>query len=74
MRSDSCKNRKISGAGLDVFVNEPNINYNLCRLKNIIATPHIAGQTKKALKKNSESALKQVINYLLSLQYEQSIC
>ena len=69
-----CKNRKISGAGLDVFVNEPNINYNLCRLKNIIATPHIAGQTKKALKKNSESALKQVINYLLSLQYEQSIC
>lgn len=60
-----CKNRKISGAGLDVFANEPNINYDLCKLSNIIATPHIAGQTKEALKKNSKFALKQVINYLL---------
>jgi D-3-phosphoglycerate dehydrogenase len=60
-----CKNRKISGAGLDVFSNEPNINYDLCELSNVIVTPHIAGQTKEALKKNSEIVLKQVINYLL---------
>ena len=65
---DFCKERKIKGAGLDVFTNEPNINYHLCRLKNVIATPHIAGQTREALKENSEYALKQVINLLHELQ------
>lgn len=61
---EMCKNKKIKGAGLDVFTNEPNINFKLCRLNNVIATPHIAGTTAESLKYNTIYALEQIINYL----------
>lgn len=62
-----CKNNKIKGAALDVFSHEPNINFKICQLDNAICTPHIAGQTKESLRKNTEYAFKQIINYLHQL-------
>jgi D-3-phosphoglycerate dehydrogenase len=44
---DVLKNQKIRGAVLDVFDNEPpdEVDYELIRLPNVLATPHIAGAT-----------------------------
>ncbi len=42
---DCLKNKKIAGAGLDVFEHEPHVPESLCLLPNIIMTPHSAGST-----------------------------
>lgn len=44
----SLKSRRIAGAALDVYHNEPNINPDLLKLKNLITTPHIAGNSQEA--------------------------
>jgi len=45
---DALKERKIAGAALDVFENEPAIGNRLATLPNVICTPHIGAQTKEA--------------------------
>jgi len=42
------KNNLIRGAALDVFETEPNVRKSLLVLKNLVATPHIAGYTREA--------------------------
>ena len=39
---------KISGAGLDVFENEPNPNFELVNHPKVCVTPHIGGSTEEA--------------------------
>ena len=39
----------ISFAGLDVFINEPEINNNFFTLKNVLLTNHIAGKTEEGI-------------------------
>jgi D-3-phosphoglycerate dehydrogenase len=41
------RNHKIKGAVLDVFDNEPpdDVDYELIRMGNVLATPHISGAT-----------------------------
>lgn len=55
------KSGKILSAALDVFKNEPNINKEFFKLKNVILTNHIAGKTP-------ESALKMSIEIADSLK------
>ena len=38
---NALKENKIAGAALDVFYNEPEINSELFKLKNVILAPHI---------------------------------
>ncbi|MHA1214441.1 MAG: 2-hydroxyacid dehydrogenase [Candidatus Hodarchaeales archaeon] len=40
--------RKIAGAGLDVFYDEPSIPKDLRKLSNVVLTPHIGSATVKA--------------------------
>jgi D-3-phosphoglycerate dehydrogenase len=47
---DALKNRRIAGACLDVYPNEP-YSGKLCELDNVILTPHIAGSTKESQKR-----------------------
>jgi gluconate 2-dehydrogenase len=42
------RDRKIAGAGVDVFENEPSIHPGLMGLPNAVLTPHIAGGTEDA--------------------------
>jgi|TARA_B110000483_G_scaffold35646_1_gene43614 phosphoglycerate dehydrogenase-like enzyme len=51
------KKNKFNSAS-DVFVNEPNINTKLLKLKNFFATPHIAGSTKESILKMGTSAIR----------------
>jgi D-3-phosphoglycerate dehydrogenase len=51
---DNLKNKKISYAGLDVYVNEPNINAEFRLLKNVLLTPHQAGKTVESRVRISE--------------------
>jgi gluconate 2-dehydrogenase len=46
--ADSLKARRIAGAALDVFEQEPTIHPGLTGLPNILLTPHTAGATKEA--------------------------
>lgn len=55
------KSGKIFSAALDVFKNEPNINKEFLKLKNVILTNHIAGKTP-------ESALKMSIEIADSIK------
>ncbi|MBM4171197.1 MAG: D-glycerate dehydrogenase [Ignavibacteria bacterium] len=58
------KNKKIFAAGLDVYENEPNINPELLKLKNIILLPHIGSATIETRSKMSFLAAKNVISVL----------
>lgn len=43
------KSKKIAGAALDVFENEPLMDFSFLSLDNVIITPHIGGSTEEAI-------------------------
>lgn len=57
--------RKIAGAGLDVFVNEPVAPDNpLVSLDNVILTPHVAALTRECGVRMTVEAVRQVVDLL----------
>ena len=58
------KENKISSAGFDVYQNEPNINQEFYKLKNVVLLPHIGSATIEARNKMSTLAAKNVIAVL----------
>jgi glyoxylate reductase len=58
------KRGRIFSAGFDVYQNEPNINPELLKLKNVVALPHIGSATEEARNKMSELVAKNVIAVL----------
>lgn len=58
-------NNIISGAALDVFQNEPNINKDLLKIPNLVLTPHIAWCTEEA---NLQMSVGAVENFLKNLK------
>ena len=59
---------KISGAGLDVFVNEPEPRKELLTHPNISVSPHIGGSTREAQEKIGIELADSIITYLDSLK------
>jgi len=55
------KVKKIAGAALDVFENEPKLSAGLSKLSNVILTPHTASATFEARSAMSELAAKSII-------------
>ena len=51
---------KIRAAGLDVFENEPKLNTDLLKLKNVVLLPHIGSATEEARNKMAVLAAKNV--------------
>lgn len=56
--------KKIRGAAVDVFYEEPVKDYSLCRLDNIIATPHIGFFSKKAKNNLIRNSVASVIGQI----------
>lgn len=58
------KENKIFATGFDVYENEPQINPELFKLKNVILLPHIGSATLEARRNMSLLVAKNVINVL----------
>src|SRR5207302_1630094 len=62
---DALKNRRIAGAALDVFVEEPTPQHNpLLTLDNFIAAPHVAGVTREAVDRMAIVAVQNILSVL----------
>lgn len=59
------QSKKIAGAALDVFAQEPiNKDNKLLELDNVILTPHIAYKTEEALKRRVEVTVSNIVNFV----------
>ena len=62
---DALMEKKLAGAGLDVFVDEPiNLDNPLLKLENVITSPHMAGVTREALERMGRAAVLNVLSVL----------
>lgn len=59
------RSKKIKYAGLDVFLNEPELNKKLFVLDNVLLTNHIAGKTEESAEKTALDIYKQVTNFYI---------
>ncbi len=57
---DALKNKKIAGAGLDVYEQEPPEGSPLLELPNVILTPHLGASTKEAQREAAVLAAKKI--------------
>ncbi len=57
---DALKEKKIAGAALDVFSEEPARENNLFELDNLYVSPHIAASTKEAQERAGQVTAEQV--------------
>lgn len=58
------RNKKIKGAALDVFEEEPQLADGLVELENVVLTPHIASATEETRGKMSDMAAENIIAFL----------
>lgn len=70
---EALKSNQLSGAALDVFDCEPNINPELISMPNVILTPHIASATKEARYKMGEQAVSAVLDVFLDKKPENLV-
>ena len=75
--SESClhtalKNKKIAGAALDVFENEP-YDGGLINLDNVILSPHQGSATIDCRKKMEMEAVNECINYFNNIPMKNQI-
>jgi len=60
--------KKIAGAALDVYEEEPPVDSELLQLKNLICTPHTGGNSYEAVVAMGMSALEHLSNYKKQMQ------
>ena len=63
--ADALRNKKIAGAGLDVWAKEPPpADHPLLQFDNVLASPHTAGVTKEARENMGRIAAEQMLDAL----------
>ncbi len=62
---------RLGGAALDVFENEPPIDYRFSKLKNCITTPHMGFFTHRAVEKMMAGSIDKVVNKLKEIYGEK---
>jgi D-3-phosphoglycerate dehydrogenase / 2-oxoglutarate reductase len=58
------RERKLSGAGLDVFEHEPDVPSEYLDLPNVVLSPHIAWYSEEASQQLRTSAVRTIADYL----------
>ena len=71
--AEALKNRKLAGAAIDVWREEPPFNSPLIGLDNIIHTPHIGDNTVEARQDLSLQIVEQVIDALNDKDYRNVV-
>ena len=61
----SLQNKKIAGAALDVFDNEPKINNKFKKLQNILLSPHNASATLETRNKMATLSKENIKDLLI---------
>ncbi len=62
---DALASRRLAGAGLDVFEQEPPpVGHSLFELPNVITAPHVAGVTVEAVDRMSEQTARNILSAL----------
>jgi D-3-phosphoglycerate dehydrogenase / 2-oxoglutarate reductase len=59
---------QISGAGIDVFEDEPNVPVDFLALENIVLTPHVAWYSEEANLQLRRSAIEEIVRVLTGHQ------
>ena len=60
---DALESGKMHGAGVDVYINEPTTGQEpILKLKNIVATPHMAGSTHDVYAKALKNCVQNCVN------------
>jgi len=72
------KTRQIAGAALDVHANEPGqepskFKNALCKLNNVVLTPHLGASTVEAQKKTSMEIARVITDFLLRGDFSSSV-
>jgi D-3-phosphoglycerate dehydrogenase len=62
--ADALRSGRLGGAGLDVFRAEPPRGSPLLGLENVVLTPHVAGQTREALRRMGELTMANCLEAL----------
>ena len=60
---DALVARRIRGAGLDVFADEPNVPAALIAMENVVLTPHIASGTRQTRQAMADLAYANLAAY-----------
>ena len=55
---EALKTKRIAGAALDVFSEEPPTDVELLKLSNLVATPHIGGSSLEAIIAMGKAAIE----------------
>ncbi|UCD56326.1 MAG: phosphoglycerate dehydrogenase [Candidatus Hydrogenedentota bacterium] len=55
----------LGGAALDVYEVEPAVGHPLCKLENVICTPHLGASTVEAQESVAVAIAEQIVDYLL---------
>lgn len=61
---EALQNKQIAGAGLDVYIGEPNVNPAFFGLDNVILTPHCGGNTLANRNQMAEAASERILDVL----------
>ena len=61
---DALQERRIAGAGLDVFSGEPDVNPAFFKLGNVLLTPHAGSNTIQARRQMGEEASRRILDAL----------
>jgi len=61
---DALREKKIAGAGIDVYIGEPHANPSFFELDNVLLTPHVGSNTLHARNQMAEAASKRILDML----------